>query len=195
MPYPTGPWVRVVTYYSNLEKEWQNVNWFRVTGVADPAFNILTFASAYYNHFKGAMNTILAGNCVQRGITLYYNNAAYTATGNVPDTLNGDGTTNQCPNEVAAVVRLQSDQGGPHGRGRMFVGGVDEANTTGSTLSPAAMTNYTAFMTAFKGPFTNQGLTIELRLFSRFAGELLALAYTQVDQVLGHRRKRRPLRA
>lgn len=191
---PAGPWVRVVSFFSDADSEWQNVDWWIVTGSPISGFDIKAFAAAYDTAFLSTLQACISDSVNINGVNLYYNNTVYTAVGLTNPATQGSLGGARIPTEDAIIVRRQVQLPGPSGRGRNFYSGLADSSVVGSRVSSAALSAFNALITAFKAGFTYGGLTCKPALYVRKTNQLYPPVDIQVETILGHITRRRPTR-
>lgn len=70
------------------------------------------------------------------------------------------------PDNVNAVLRKQSSQPGPTGRGRIRFPALPPSFVAGNYITTTGITAFTALLTAWKNTVTDQGLTYTPAIFS-----------------------------
>lgn len=194
MAFPAGPWMRVITNFTNGERNWQNDIWYKLTAVPGSGTNVVTVASSVNMAISGAFAAWMPTTCTYLGIDVYLNNGTYTVGAHIIANTPGTGGTKQLPNEDAAIVTLNCGVGTRIGVGRVFVGGVDETNTSASRVTSAGLTLLNNIATALKGVTNPGGISCVLAVWSRKTNAIDVVQFTTSESILGHRKKRRPRR-
>jgi hypothetical protein len=192
--YPAGPWLRVHLQFQNVEKEWENVIWFKITGAVSPTTNISTVASAVNTALKPSFLAWITEDCTWNGVDVYLNNGTYTVAGHVVENAQGDSDAPTLPTEDAAIVTLGAGVGTRVGVGRIFAGGVSASSVTESRVNDAGLVLLAAIKTALMGMTAVGGLVTALAVWSRSMSALEPVVYITPEAILGHRTKRRPRR-
>lgn len=192
--YPSGPWLRVVLNFSNDEKGWENILWYRPTGSIPVHTNVETVAADVNAALKPSFIAAMPVTAQWLGVDVYLNNGTYTVRGSVVESVVGSGSENQLPTEDAVVVAINSGTATREGVGRIFVGGVDEDNVENSRLTSAGSALYVTMAAAMMALVTAGDVPIQLAVWSRVGSALFNAIFAQPSAVLGHRRKRRPRR-
>jgi hypothetical protein len=193
MPYP-AQWARLAIHWTNEGRDDVNILYYTVTGVAAAPYDVNAAALAFDGFFRASYLAVLSIACNFTGVDLTVNLSGVTYSGSwgtvAAGTVTGDGE----PSEVAVVLHKATAQPGRSGRGRMFVGGVPESNTTLSRIQAIANPNYVTIGTGVLAVRVNQGLTFTPALRSTKLVSHFPLVAVTVDPVLGHIRHRRPRR-
>lgn len=194
MGFPAGPWLRAVLWWQNQEQEWQNDIWFKVTGTISPSTNVDTVATDLDAALNALLIAVICPDAFYIGLDAYLNNGTYTVKGQTNGNTAGNATGDALPTENAAIVTLNAGIGTREGVGRIFFSGVPENFTTESKLNSSGHSGYNDVATALKGITTAGGVPIELAMWSRKAGAIEKVSFTEVSNLIGHRSKRKPRR-
>lgn len=192
--YPTGPWLRVVMFFSNDEKSWQNVLWYKVTAPVPGDVNVDTVASDVSTAIEATVLPILPPGANYNGVNVYLNNGTYTVAAENNMSVAGTAPDTGIPTEDAAIVSLNSGVGTRAGVGRLYLGQPSETNVSESKINSTGEPLYEAFKNSLMTLVTAGGVAIKLAVWSRKLGVLEPVVFATVRTILGHRRKRRPTR-
>lgn len=194
MGFPAGPWARVVLWWDNAEKEWQNDLWFKVTGTISTSTNVDTVATDMDAALRPTLKPIITPDASFLGLDLYLNNGTYTVRGATSAVDSGTASDGALPTEDCALVTLNAGIGTRTGVGRIFFSGVPETFTVDSRLNPDGHTAYNDFATALKAVTTAGGVAMTSAVWSRKMGAIEKTSFTEVAALIGHRSKRKPRR-
>lgn len=194
MPLPAGPWARLIVYSFNDEDEWTNTVWFHPTTTIPPTFNIQTAVNDFATHLGTAFaNPLQLSDAGVKGFRLYVNNGTYTVSADSTTTIPGNEVSAELPTETCVVVQLRTNSTGGAGRGRIFLSGVCEANTTVSDLNSTGTTLYQAIVTALNATITAGAVTWVAALYSRKLNNVLPTTFIRLDRELARQKRRRPI--
>lgn len=194
MPLPLQ-YARVVINTLDLSaKVIQNIFWYELIGAFPGGFDINAAAIAVEGAWHTQLINWLSSDAIYLGIDVRINNNGVSSDAATYRQDSGAAAAGIIPNEVAAVVHWQSSTPGGSGRGRSFFTLCPAASSGGGRLTPAANAILALLATALKGPIVNQGISWQLRIYSRTMGQMLPIASQVVNPLFGTQRKRRPIR-
>jgi hypothetical protein len=193
-PLPAGPWMRMISYWNNNNKGWQNELWFKVTGTIPSNFDIAALTAGVSNDYFNLFSDVNSVATTFDGIDCYFNNGTYTVSGETGSAGDGTVTGNTLPNEDAAIVTLSAGIGTRVGTGRIFLGGVPTTFVLESKLSTAGITAYSSVLSYFTTTVDYQGMNFIPSIWSRKNNALEPIKFTVLRPILGHRTRRRPRR-
>lgn len=193
MPLPTGPWARLIIYSYNDEGVWTNTIWFHTTTTVPGTFDVQTAVNDFSAHLITAFAhplQITSGGV--KGMRLYVNNGTYTVGADSTTSQIGNEASGELPTEMCVVVQLRTNNTGPSGRGRIFLSGVCEDNTTVSDLNGTGHTLYQAIVTALTGTITAGAVPWVTALFSRKLNSITPCSFIRLDRELAQQKRRKP---
>lgn len=190
MPLPTQ-WARVAFNFYGPEKNWQNILYYTLNGAFPSNWNIATAAAALDTKFQTKLLAILNTQNFYNGVDLRVNNAGKVSSVSTFPAAAGVGLNNEVPDEVCAVVRLQSDQPGKSGRGRLFLSGMDSGFFDTGRITPTAHGFIQAFATEVQTHMTDQTIDWHAGVYSRALDALHDIVTTSVPVTVATQRRRR----
>jgi hypothetical protein len=148
---------------------------------------------ALYAGYKTALQNCISNQCNLPATQLSVRNAMFEYSDIHYRTDAGMISSPNLPDDMCVILRRQSDQAGPSGRGRIRMPGVPESFVNGNYLSGStANTNMAALTTALFAPVANQGITWSSALFSSHLGAMHTLIAWHFDDLIYTSRRRRP---
>jgi hypothetical protein len=193
MSYPLQR-ARVLLWHAIGRKEWTNVLHFELTGAFSGSFDIQAACASVDAHFKTAWIAPLGGDYVWLGPDISVYNVGVTSNASVYDSDPGTQSDPALPNEVAALVRLQSATGGASGRGRVYVGGLTSTLVSDGRLSATAITFMNAIAAVLRSSISIQGQTWVPSIQSKTANAYYHVVTSVSEVNVGTQRRRRPRR-
>lgn len=194
MSLPTQ-YARIVLNYNwQASKTAQNIFWYEMLGAFPSNYDIAAAASSFESSINAHLLSWLSSDVVYSGLDMRLNNNGVIADASTYPSASGTGAAGTIPNEVAAVVHWQTAQPGRSGSGRTFWTYFEADWAAGGRLSSSGRTALSALATNMNTPFTNQGITWQMRLLSRKLDSMFPIASFVIDEVLGTQRRRRPNR-
>ncbi len=172
----------------------QCIFWYELIGAFGGGYNISTAANAVDTHISTTMYTWLSSDAAYNGLDLRINNNGVSADQSTYPATFGSAAAGPVPNEVAAVVHWQTAQPGGSGHGRTFPTLFPSTYVAGGRLTSAALTTLAAWATVMNTPLVDQGISWQLRLYSRKLTAMFPIASFVVDRLVGTQRGRRPPR-
>ncbi len=176
------------------DKVWSNTFWYTIVGPFSPTFDIAAAATSFQSNINTDLLSVLSSDSGYLGLDLRINNNGVSGDSSTFPAAVGTGAAGGIPNEVAAVVHLQTATSGKSGRGRSFWAGFPAADVAGGRVQSAYNTLLSALFTKLMTPITIQGQTWNMCLYSRLLASLLPIASFVVDALVGTQRRRRPRR-
>jgi hypothetical protein len=195
MPIPNAlPWMRMTIFSQNDEREWENVLWFTADEPLPGNFDAKANAQTVYDHFSNEFaNPLQVGFAEVLGARVAVNNSTYTTVNDVIDTQAGNEASAELPTESVVIVQAQCEVAGPSGKGRLFISGVCQDNTTVSRLSDAGKLLYQALVDKLNAVTVgDHGVQWRSCVYSRHNTALQRVKFWELADVLCHRKKRRP---
>jgi hypothetical protein len=193
MALPTQ-WARVAFNFVSNEKPWQNIIYYTLNGAFPSNWNIATAAAALDAKFETKWRAIMNGQCEYAGVDLRVNNAGIVSTVSTFLSGSGSGSGQPIPDEVAAVVRLQTDQPGKSGRGRLFLSGLDGDGFLDGHFTPTFHTTLQTLGTEIQTHMTDQTIDWHAGVFSRHTASIHDILTTAVPVTTATQRRRRARR-
>lgn len=190
MPLPTQ-WARVAFNFYGQEKQWQNILFFTLNGAFSGSWNIATAAAALDTKFRPKIVPWLNVECVYNGVDLRVSNVGLVTSVSTFPNVSGTALGDPTPDEVAAVVRLQTDQPGKSGRGRMYLSGMGSSFFDNGRITPAAHTVFQNFATEVQTHMADQGVDWHAGVYSRHNDALHDILTTSVPVTVATQRRRR----
>lgn len=190
-------YARVAFNGSIADVRWQNIAWFDISGSFSSSFDIQAAAASVDTDFEAAFRSCMGVDAFYNGVDLRVNNAGVTDDASTLLSAAGTGVNNSAPPEVSAIIQLRTVTPGKPGRGRIYLGGIDNASTNGGKIDPVFVAVYNILAAKFKTSLAVQGQVWNPCILSRaVAGGplLLPIVNTVLDSVLGTQRRRRPKR-
>jgi len=172
----------------------QNIFWYELGGSFGGTYDINAAAGALQGHFATQLLAILSSDAVFNGIDVRINNNGVTSDASTYPATSGGAANGAVPNEVAAIVHWQTAQPGGSGRGRSYLTLFPAAYVAGGRLTTTANTNISALATQLKTSFTDQGISWQLRMYSRLLSTMYPISSFVTDILVGTQRRRRPPR-
>lgn len=185
---------KVLLWFAIGRKEWSNVLNYQITGAFSGSFDIQAAAASVDTYFKANYLTAMGLDCLWLGPDIQVNNNGVISDASVYANDNGGGAGNALPNEVSAIVRLQSAHGGATGRGRQYISGVDTSFISDGFIIPSGLVALNAIATKIKGSLSIQGQTWVPSIYSRTDVAFYAIQSAIAEINVGTQRRRRPRR-
>lgn len=190
---PVGTaWVRFAMYGQGDIKEFSNDFWYSVSsGTITETTMFQVISDAFYNALILPWKTALSSATTIRGCFSEFSDGTNVWTTNTYQNNSGSGLADPWPEDVALVVRKQTADGTPSGKGRWYFTGGGQVDVTGSYLNASGQADWQAFAIELKAPIIAGGVTLSPAHFSRKTGLLYPILQTPVIALMGTRRRRR----
>lgn len=191
-PAPGTQWARIVVYGTADVKEFSNDFWYSISaGSLVPPYAYATALLAIYTELTTPWILALSNTITLRGAYGEFNDGAGTATTNIYVSQLGVLSPEPVPEDVAVVVRKQTANLTPSGKGRWYFAGTPNTGVIGSYLTGGQLTLWQALAVAAKTAVTSGGVTFAPAHFSRKTRLLYPITDDPVVALLGTRRRRR----
>jgi len=192
---PTPNAALVVMEWGSATIQWSNTLWYTKPGFTYEDMQNLN--QVHLENISGGFLNHLADVWSLRLITVYDMRTeggpvnTYTPTG-----VDGTGTAGSLPVQVACVLTTRTNRRGRSGRGRIFVGGYDEAALVDSALQQIPVNDTLAVFNAYKSEAAALGWTLVVRSGQQ-GGVVLSVPQTYTvteivcrDRSMGTQRRR-----
>jgi len=192
--YPTGPWVRTQLYFQGALKQFQNDIWWYMSEGPPESPDFSAALAAVDSLIETNLCPLMNETCEYLGTNFYLNNASYTQSVRSYSATPGTASGNPLPDEVSAIVTLNSEVGTREGVGRIFVGGLDNTQASASRMNSDGFAALNTFATALKAVTGFGNIPAAIGIWSRKLNVIKPCPIVQAEYLLGHRSKRRPRR-
>lgn len=194
MALPTQYARLVINTLDLSAKTIQNIFWYELIGAFPSNYDANAAAVAVEGAWHTQLLNWMSADALYLGVDVRINNNGVTTDASTFRQDSGSAAAGVIPNEVAAIVHWQTAQPGGSGRGRSFFTLCPAAFSQGGRLSSSGNAILVLLAAALNGPIVNQGISWQLRLYSRTRNEMFPMASHVVDAVFGTQRRRRPIR-
>ena len=193
MALPTQ-WARVAFNFKGPEGNWENILYYVLNGAFPSNWNIATAAAALDTKFSTKWTALMNVQCAYEGVDLRVNNAGIVSNVSTFPEVFGSGGGSPIPDEVAAVVRLQTATPGKPGRGRLYLSGLDGDGFVNGRFTPSFHTTLQTLATEIQTHMIDQTVDWHAAVFSRSTDSMHDIVTTSVPLTTATQRRRRARR-
>lgn len=188
-------YARIALNFASADyKIWENIFFYELVGAFPTSFDINAAAASYQALIATPLLATMSADTVYLGLDLRVNNFGVSGDAATNPNFNGSVSATSSPNEVAAIVHLQTATAGGSGRGRSYQSAPALTFITGGRLTSAAITAYNALFAVIQANHTIQTQSWQSRLYSRKTNNMIPITSYTTRALLGTQRRRRPRR-